>query len=219
MRYNISHIFGIMVGIPVAFVVWLVSIIGFDVSFLMDTFVGLLGFIVSYLPTQKLTSRKYLNEMGLSRKDFRYIRNQLHQTQYKIRGILKTYINIRSIKDFKQINDIYQISRSIYASVKQRPALFFKVESFFYSHIDNALNLVDAYTRLAKMPRKSAEEKQKLAQTSITLDEVKRTLIADLKRLNEEDYERLDIEMELNKLNQQHSKEPNNNWRDYDDSK
>ena len=53
----------------------------------------------------------------------------------------------------------------------------FKVESFFYSHIDNALNLIESYTRLAKMP-KTIEEKQKLEQTRITLDEVKRTLIA-----------------------------------------
>ncbi|HCZ1941199.1 TPA: 5-bromo-4-chloroindolyl phosphate hydrolysis family protein [Staphylococcus aureus] len=52
------------------------------------------------------------------------------------------------------------------------------------------------------MPKKSINEQQKLEQTRITLDEVKRTLIADLKRLNEDDYERLDIEMELNKLQQ-----------------
>lgn len=50
--------------------------------------------------------------------------------------------------------------------------------------------------------QKSDKEKQKLEQTRITLDEVKRTLIADLKRLNEDDYERLDIEMELNRLQQ-----------------
>lgn len=79
----------------------------------------------------------------------------------------------------------------------------FKVESFFYSHLDNALNLVDSYTRLARMPRKSQDEKLKLEQTRFTLDEIKRTLIADLKRLNEEDYERLDVEIELNKLEQQ----------------
>ena len=74
-------------------------------------------------------------------------------------------------------------------------------------HLDNALNLVDSYTRLSRMPRKSKEEKQKLEQTRITLDEVKRTLIADLKRLNEEDYERLDVEMELNKLEQERRKD------------
>ena len=84
--------------------------------------------------------------------------------------------------------------------------MFFKVESFFYSHIDNALNLIESYTRLAKMP-KTIEEKQKLEQTRITLDEVKRTLIADLKRINEDDYERLDVEMELNKLEQKRHKD------------
>ncbi|PTH12809.1 5-bromo-4-chloroindolyl phosphate hydrolysis family protein, partial [Staphylococcus auricularis] len=58
------------------------------------------------------------------------------------------------------------------------------------------------YTRLAKTPKKSAEDKQKLEQTRITLDEVKRTLAADLRQLNEEDYAKLDIEMEVNKLEQ-----------------
>ncbi|ETJ42774.1 hypothetical protein Q604_UNBC03244G0001, partial [human gut metagenome] len=36
--------------------------------------------------------------------------------------------------------------------------------------------------------------------------EVKRTLVADLKQLNEDDYERLDVEMELNKIEQQRRK-------------
>ncbi len=31
---------------------------------------------------------------------------------------------------------------------------FIKLKAFFYSHIDNALNLVDAYTRLAKNAQK-----------------------------------------------------------------
>ena len=46
-------------------------------------------------------------------------------------------------------------------------------------------------------------DRLKLEQTRITLDEIKRTLIADLKRLNEEDYKRLDVEIELNRLEQQ----------------
>ena len=50
------------------------------------------------------------------------------------------------------------------------------------------------------------EEKQKLEQTRITLDEVKRTLVADLRRINDEDYSQLDIEMELNKIEQKRNK-------------
>ncbi|MBC3048659.1 5-bromo-4-chloroindolyl phosphate hydrolysis protein [Staphylococcus capitis] len=207
MRYNISRLFGVLVGIPVAFIVWMVTVFAWDLSFLIYAIVGAGGFLLSYFPTQRLTSRKYLNEIGLSRRDYRYVRTQLNQAQLKIRTILKSFMNIRSIKDFRQVNDIYRISRSIYTSIKQRPGMFFKVEGFFYSHLDNALNLVDSYTHLSRMPRKSKEEKQKLEQTRITLDEVKRTLIADLKRLNEEDYERLDVEMELNKLEQERRKD------------
>ena len=207
MRYNISRLFGVLVGIPVAFIVWMVTVFAWDLSFLIYAIVGAGGFLLSYFPTQRLTSRKYLNEIGLSRRDYRYVRTQLNQAQLKIRTILKSFMDIRSIKDFRQVNDIYRISRSIYTSIKQRPGMFFKVEGFFYSHLDNALNLVDSYTHLSRMPRKSKEEKQKLEQTRITLDEVKRTLIADLKRLNEEDYERLDVEMELNKLEQERRKD------------
>ena len=54
--------------------------------------------------------------------------------------------------------------------------------------------------------KKSKEEKQKLEQTRITLDEVKRTLVADLRRINDEDYSQLDIEMELNKIEQKRNK-------------
>ena len=61
---------------------------------------------------------------------------------------------------------------------------------------------MESYTHLARMP-KNRKQKTKLQQTRITLDEIKRTLIADLKRLNEEDYERLDTEIELNKIEQQ----------------
>lgn len=68
------------------------------------------------------------------------------------------------------------------------------------------MNLIEAYTRLSKSPKKSKEEKQKLEQTRITLDEVKRTLVADLRRINDEDYSQLDIEMELNKIEQKRNK-------------
>lgn len=207
MRYNISRLLGVIVGIPVAMISWMVSVFGFDLSFIIDALVGIGMFFVSYFPTQRLTSRKYLTEIGLSRRDYHYVSNHLKQAQDKIRTILKSFVNVRSIQDFRQINDIYRISKSIHFAVKQRLAMFFKVESFFYSHIDNALNLIESYTRLAKMPKKTIEEKQKLEQTRITLDEVKRTLIADLKRINEDDYERLDVEMELNKLEQKRHKD------------
>ena len=64
------------------------------------------------------------------------------------------------------------------------------------------MNLIEAYTRLTRSPKKTTTEKQKLEQTRITLDEVKRTLTADLRRLNEDDYQTLDVEMEVNRMEQ-----------------
>lgn len=107
MRYNISRIFGVLVGIPVAFIVWLITVFALDLSFIIDMLISFGSFIASYFPTQRLTSRKYLNEIGLSRRDYRYVQSQLHHAHTKIRNILKSFINIRSIKDFRQVNDIY----------------------------------------------------------------------------------------------------------------
>ena len=63
-------------------------------------------------------------------EDYRYVQSQLHHAHTKIRNILKSFINIRSIKDFRQVNDIYRISRSIHTSIKQRPAMFLKLKAF-----------------------------------------------------------------------------------------
>ncbi|CAL27956.1 5-bromo-4-chloroindolyl phosphate hydrolysis family protein [Staphylococcus carnosus] len=202
MRYYISRIYGTLLGVPAAIVAWVTSLYAFDISFIYDFGIGIAAFFALYVPTQLLTSKQYLKEIGLTRRDFRFVRHQLGNAQMKIRKLLRSFINVRSIKDFKQVNEIHRLARTIYFTVKQQPQKFFIVDSFFYSHLDNALNLIESYTRLSRMPGKSKEEKQKLEQTRITLDEVKRTLVADLKRLNEDDYNRLDVEMEMNRIEQ-----------------
>lgn len=202
MRYQISRLFGGLVGIPIAVIAFFTSILTFDISFIYDMLIGSAGFVLGYIPTQRLTSKSYLKELKLSRKDYRYINHQVNTAQSKIKRIFKTFIKVRSINDFKLVNDIYRISKTVNMTVRQRPNQFFNVESFYYTHIDNALNLIESYTRLAKMPVKSQDERQMLQQTRITLEEVRRTLVADLKQVNAQDYEQLDTEMRLNKIYQ-----------------
>lgn len=202
MRYQISRLFGGLVGIPVAVIAFFTSILTFDISFIYDMLIGSAGFVLGYIPTQRLTSKSYLKELKLSRKDYRYINHQVNTAQSKIKRIFKTFIKVRSINDFKLVNDIYRISKTVNMTVRQRPNQFFNVESFYYTHIDNALNLIESYTRLTKMPVKSQDERQMLQQTRITLEEVRRTLVADLKQVNAQDYEQLDTEMRLNKIYQ-----------------
>ncbi|WP_086427813.1 5-bromo-4-chloroindolyl phosphate hydrolysis family protein [Staphylococcus cornubiensis] len=201
MRYTLSRIWGVVVGVPIGVIAFFTSVL-LDINFLIDYVIGIAAFVVGYVPTQRLTSRAYLKEMNLTRKDYHYIMHQINLVQNKNKRILKSFIKVRSIQDFKLVNDIYRLSRTINSAIKQRPFQFFNIESFYYSHIDNALNLIEGYTRLAKMPLKSANERQMLQQTRITLEEVKRTLIADLKQVNAQDYEQLDTEMRLNEMYQ-----------------
>ncbi|MCG3401152.1 5-bromo-4-chloroindolyl phosphate hydrolysis family protein [Staphylococcus massiliensis] len=206
MRYYISKVIGVLVGIPIAIAAWLSSVFGLDIFFLFDGLIGFLGFFVGYLPTQRLVSRSFLKENGLSRKEYRYIRRQLEQSQHKSKRIFKSFINVRSVKDFRTVNDIYRLTRTINQIVAKRPYKFYKVESYFYSHIENATNLIDNYMRLSRISNKSKDEKQTLEQTRITLHEIKRTLVADLKRLNEDDYSQLEVEIELNNLEQKRNR-------------
>ncbi|EJG5120442.1 5-bromo-4-chloroindolyl phosphate hydrolysis family protein [Staphylococcus pseudintermedius] len=210
MRYLLSRVWGAVVGVPVAVIAFFTSAI-LDFTFLIDFVIGIAGFVVGYVPTQRLTSRAYFKEMNLTRKDYHYIMHQINLVQNKNKRFLKSFIKVRSIQDFKLVNDIYRLSRTINSAIKQRPFQFFNIESFYYSHIDNALNLIESYTRLAKMPLKADNERQMLQQTRITLEEVKRTLIADLKQVNAQDYEQLDTEMRLNEMYQRrHVKEMEN---------
>ena len=71
-------------GIPVAFIVWLITVFALDLSFIIDMLISFGSFIASYFPTQRLTSRKYLNEIGLSRRDYRYVQSQLHHAHTKL---------------------------------------------------------------------------------------------------------------------------------------
>ncbi|MEM5616196.1 5-bromo-4-chloroindolyl phosphate hydrolysis family protein [Staphylococcus haemolyticus] len=81
---------------------------------------------MSYFPTQRLTSRKYLTEIGLSRRDYHYVSNHLKQAQDKIRTILKSFVNVRSIQDFRQINDIYKFQNQFILLLNKGQQCFLK---------------------------------------------------------------------------------------------
>lgn len=201
MKYNLSYVLGALLAVPISVFAFLFSTIQLDIHFLLDMGIFLGSYVFSYLPIQWYSSGKFLKEMGLTRSEYRFIRKQLNDANPKLKTLYKNYMRVRSYSEFKKLNEISKLARTIYNTVKQAPEKFYNVESFFYSHLDNTVNLIDNYTRLQRMPNKSKEEKAKLKQTKLTIDENKRTLIADLKRLNESSYHQLDIEMELSNMN------------------
>ncbi|MEB6200618.1 5-bromo-4-chloroindolyl phosphate hydrolysis family protein [Mammaliicoccus fleurettii] len=197
MKYNLSYVLGALLAVPISFIAFLFSIFQLDLNFIIDMTVFAGSYVLSFLPIQWYSSRKYLKEMGITRREFHFIRKQLNDAQPKLKRLYKNYMRVRSYSEFKNLNEVAKLARTIYNAVKQSPEKFYTVESFFYSHLDNTVNLIENYTMLQRMPNKSKEEKAKLKQTKLTIDENKRTLVADLKQLNESSYHQLDIEMEL----------------------
>nr|WP_263313313.1 5-bromo-4-chloroindolyl phosphate hydrolysis family protein [Mammaliicoccus sp. Marseille-Q6498] len=200
MKYNLSYVLGALLAVPISFIAFLFSVFQLDINFMLDIGVFMGSYVLSFLPIQLYSSSRYLKDMGLTRREFRFIRRQLNDASPKLKRLYKNYMRVRSYSEFKNLNEVAKLARTIYNTVKQSPEKFYTVESFFYSHLDNTVNLIENYTILQRMPNKSKEEKAKLKQTKLTIDENKRTLVADLKQLNESSYHQLDIEMELSDI-------------------
>src|SRR5699024_8700432 len=75
-------------------------------------------------------------------------------------------------------------------------------------NLDSAVNTIEQYLYLYKMPGKSKEEKVKLHETRISLLELKRTLQSNLSAMNRSTYHSLDVEKEVIKLNRKRSEGP-----------
>ncbi|TDM04213.1 5-bromo-4-chloroindolyl phosphate hydrolysis family protein [Macrococcus carouselicus] len=201
MKYNLSYYLSAILAVPVALIVGFISTTYFAFDQWLDWLVMLGTYLGAYVPIQLSTSQQYLNEAGLSRREFKYVRKQISEAQPKINTLMSQYTKVRSIKDFKNVNEINRIARLIFKTVQKQPSKFFKVDSFFFSHLDNTVNLVDHYMRLVRMPHKTKEEMNQLHTARITLEELKRTLQADLRALNSDDFQALSVEVDLAKIN------------------
>lgn len=208
MKYNISHWFASMVSIPVAIVAGLASMIAFDIHLVYDMLIAAGGFFAAYFPSQSYSMKSQLEKMGITRSEYKYVRTELAEAREKIRRLRKNYKNVRTLKDAKLIYDINRIVRTIYSSVEDNPKLFFNVQQFFHSNLDSAVNTIEQYLFLYKMPGKTKEEKVKLHETRISLLELKRTMQSNLSAMNKSTYHSLDVEKEVIKLNRKRTEGP-----------
>lgn len=202
MKYDMSYYIGAILAVPIAIIVGFISMNFFALDNWIDWSLMVVAYIGTYIPVQWKTSNDYLREQKLTRREFKYVRKHLNESKPKIKTLLSHYTKVRSIADFKQVNEINRLARTIYKTVQKDPNRFFKVDSFFFSHLDNAVNLVNQYVHLVRMPHKSAEERNQINAAKITLEELKRTLQADLRALTKDDYAQMSVEIDLAKINQ-----------------
>lgn len=205
MKFKISHWTTSIVAVPVSIVTGLVSMLALDVHLVYDVLVGAGGFFAAYLPTQSVSRNRQLQEYGLTNSEYKYIQNQMKEAKEKLNRLRQSYYNIRTLKDAKLIFDINRIVKSIINTVEDDPKIFYNVQQFFHSNLDSAVNTIDQYLFLYKMPGKSKEEKIKLHETRLSLLELKRTLQANLSHMNRSTYQSLEVEKEIISMNKKRS--------------
>lgn len=201
MKNNYSHFIASVVAAPVALAAWILSSSIFDIHMFLDVSVGIGGFVASYFPTQRYSHNKHLEKVDLTHSEYKYIKQQLAQADEYTNRLRSSYMNIRSLKDAKMIFDINRIVKTIISSVEEEPKKFYRVQQFFHSNLETAVNSIEKYLYLYKMPGKSKEERMQLHETRLSMLELKRTLQSDLSHMNQGSYQDLNVERDLIKMN------------------
>lgn len=206
MKSSFSHFIASVIAVPVALLAWILSSNIFDVHMFLDVTVGVGGFIASYLPAQRVSHNKHLENLKLTKSEYKYIKQQLAHAKEHTDRLRSSYMNIRSIKDAKMIFDINRIVKTIISSVEDDPKQFYSVQQFFHSNLETAVNTIEKYLYLYKMPGKLKDERIQLHETRLSMLELKRTLQSDLSHMNQSSYQDLNVERDLIKMNSSRTK-------------
>lgn len=194
-----------LIALPVGILTATTSSLFLDISNMIDIMIGAGGFAATYIPSQNYLFNKQLNEYGLVKSEYQYIREQLKDARTKVNRLKKSYINVRSLKDAKLVFDINRLVNTIHDTVEDDPKQFFGVQQFYHSHLDSAVNTVEHYLHLYKMPGKSRDERMKLHEARITLLEIKRSLESDVSTMNKSGYQALELEKDVVKVRRERS--------------
>lgn len=186
-----------LIALPIGVITATTSSFVFDISNFIDILIGAGGFAATYIPSQNFLFNKQLNEYGLTRSEYGFIREQLKEASAKVNRLKKSYVNVRSFKDVKLVYDINRLVSTVHDTVQDDPKRYFSVQQFYHSHLDSAVNTVEHYLHLYKMPGKSKEERMKLHEARITMFEIMRSLESDVSTMNQSGYQALELERKV----------------------
>lgn len=187
---------------------------------LVISFVNITGFasilalplaIVAYYVSNKVTlaiqKSSQSKKIGIAKSEYELIELQLKQAKAQIQALNQQYIRVRSVRSFKQINDMSKLAKRIINIVQANPQKFYAVEDFFYAHLPSAVQLSDKYTLLTKEQVPGTDVHLALEETRRTLKELLVTMEDDLKNALASDIENLKIELDFAKMSNDKRKE------------
>ncbi|MFJ7748163.1 5-bromo-4-chloroindolyl phosphate hydrolysis family protein [Peribacillus sp. NPDC097295] len=207
MSRFLADVVPIVVAIPMVMLVGLISFFALDQSFMLSIVFSLVGGGLTYWLGSLYFSSRFLKKHQLTRKEYQYIKKNIEEAKPKIWRVQKALISVRHLSSFKQRTDMIKMIRKIYSLTKKEPKRFYKAESFYYSHLDSAMELAEKYVFLAQQPKKSKELELSLTETRKTLKELNKTVEKDLYKVLSDDIDTLNFELDVAKQTIQTRKE------------
>ncbi|WP_147534174.1 5-bromo-4-chloroindolyl phosphate hydrolysis family protein [Bacillus marasmi] len=200
MNAFISFLVGTFVTIPVAVSIWLISFFAItDHAFWPSSGISFIGGFLTFSLVTMVMKSRFLKKNQLSRKEYRYIKQNLEEAKQKINRLNKAAFMIREIPSFKQRIEIAKITRQIYKLTKKEPKRFYKAEQFYFSHLDSLVEITEKYALLSSQPKKNIELNQTLHDTRHTLNELTKTIEKDLYVVLSDDIDHLNFEVDVAK--------------------
>lgn len=190
-------------------VIWLYSFVTFNQSFLLASFYALAAGGMIYIIWQRVHTTRNLRELGLTRKEYRFITNNLKEARQKITRLRRSMRSVASLRQVKQNVEILYTVHKIYTNTKKEPRRFYKAEQFYYKHLDSLVELVEKYAFLSSQPAKTVELNVSLKETRQMISHLNEQIKRDLQMMLTDDLETLQFELSVAKQ----SMEKTNNHR------
>ena len=189
-----------LLSIPMFIGSWIGLQSGLGQHFVLAGLLSVCSYFVSTQLIKMVQSRTIVSRYGLTMQEFRHIKRQLKEAKEKLKQLNSYYIKVRSVRAFKQLFEMNRLAKRIFNIVKTNPKKFYLVESFFYAHLDTAVELTSKYTMLVSQPVKATEIQIALQDTRETLLELNQVMEQNLHQVLSSDIEHLKMELDFAKI-------------------
>ncbi|ARK23457.1 5-bromo-4-chloroindolyl phosphate hydrolysis protein [Sporosarcina sp. P37] len=182
---------------PTSLLTWVFLITGTSLGFPISSLIGIGLYAGGNVAIKELQLRSNLKQFGMARSEYKHIEHQVNESKQKLKKLSSMYGQVRSIQAFRQVYDMSMMARRVIKIVQANPRKFYQVESFFYAHLDSAVELTSKYSLLVNQPLKDQEIKVALQHTRETLSDLSLEMEKDLRHAVATDLEQLQMEIDF----------------------
>ncbi|MDV6377109.1 5-bromo-4-chloroindolyl phosphate hydrolysis family protein [Sporosarcina sp. GW1-11] len=182
---------------PTSLFTWIFLVSGAGLNFFVSSAIGVGLYAGGYAAIKEIQLRSTLKQFGLARSEYKHIEQQVIESKKKVKQLTNMYGQVRSIQAFRQVYDMAAKARRIIKIVQTNPRKFYQVETFFYAHLDSAVEITSKYGLLVNQPLKDAEIKIALQHTRETLADLNQEMERDLRNAVATDLEQLRMEIDF----------------------